>query len=119
MRDEGPVRFTPEEEQEFTLFNAAAFDEERKRARTAGKTPLCWLATPREDREAIRLALFRQIRAKTPSLMLVSDERVEALVNSVTGMDHVLVVWIGAELKHKQLRAAGSPLAFFAVDAVR
>ena len=103
---------TPEEEAEFTLVNALAFDYYRVAARAEGSIVPCWLCLSERARDDARRQLTVHLRASNPLYLCMELEGILGELDSprIRGL---IERWRTAELHFKELREQGNPRAFF------
>lgn len=103
--------FTPEEEKEFTLCNAAAFDLIMLKARRTKSIPPCWLCMSEDAKEKARQDLYKMLEGNGVKVASVKefDERFGSIPQGLEAMGR----WKRVELQMKNLRTQGNPRAYF------
>jgi len=99
------AELTPEEEAQFNVLNASAFDLHRRNCRVEEIIPPCWLCMSEEAREEQR----QKVRAYVAQFPLFNWSYAES---DPVVLDKV-AAWRRAEAVFKKLRQEGNPRAFF------
>lgn len=110
------AELTAEEAQEFTVFNAIAFDLHREESKAANKIPPCWLCMSAEAKAECRQNAVRWLTGAMRPIVPFTLETAEKVVQR----DHAhrlapqVELWRNMERELKQARSEGNPRAYFA-----
>ena len=104
---------TKEEEAEFTVFNAAAYDLYRKSEADENREAPCWLCISKESKVELGKRFLVWARENLLPNQVISDENIKQMINRST-VGPALFLWKRMELEAKALRVqGGNPHAYF------
>jgi hypothetical protein len=105
------IELTKEEESEFTIFNAGAYDLYRKEQAENGVEAPCWLCISKESKNELRKQFIVWARDNFSFGNTPEEEIIRQINKSTIGP--LLFTWKRMELEAKAMRIKGNPSAYF------